>query len=187
MTTIAYDGSLLVSDSAMTVDSTMYPAAFRKIYTPEEGEYWDMNGVRILAFGHAGDVETIHLVKEELAKGLTYKTTIDAPNMSFSTLMIDENGLAHMWLFSSHKQQDSYTLLPMLPPVAVGSGSDFAMAVMTIGKSAKVAVKASIKLDINSDGNLQIFEFPGKPEKPSKRPEIETPTLPEVVTEKGTF
>jgi hypothetical protein len=187
MTTVAYDGKLLVSDSSMRIKHAIQPAPFRKIYTPEEGEYWEVQGIRALAFGYDGHSEGVEVLKDKLRENLTRNSTVgDVNPLSFSALIIDENGLAHYWQCEKDGKQETYSLLPMLPPVTIGTGDNYALAVMSIGKSAKVAIKAAIRLDIDSNGALQVFEFPGRPEKPSKRPEITAPTLPEAVTERET-
>jgi ATP-dependent protease HslVU (ClpYQ) peptidase subunit len=172
MTTIAYDGRVLVSDSQLHHGETMQPAPFRKIHIPEDDEYWEINGTKVIAFGLVGNPYTLNFIKDKLREGVDYKTKFEVPgNEEFEAILIDENGLSHMWVVINQKNEMVSSVIPMLPPLAIGSGDQFAIAVMSIGKSAHTAVKAAMKLDIFTGGNLQIFEVPEKPEVKSVRPQ----------------
>ena len=180
MTCIAFDGKELVSDSRMTLGDMASPSPFKKIYTPEEGEYWEVNGIRAIAFGVAGDAMAVHYLREKLREGITYKTKVENDDLMSHTIIIDENRTAWIWRFAEVKRPEisKYELLPVLPPVAVGSGEPYAYAVMTIGKNARAAVETAMRLDINSGGDLQIFKVPPKPETPSVRPKVTEPEIP---------
>lgn len=182
MTTIAYDGKVLVSDSQLHHGETAQPAPFRKIHIPEEDEYWEINGTKVVAFGLVGNPYTLDFIKDKLREGVDYKTKFEVPgNEEFEAIIIDENGLSHMWVVINSKNELVSSVIPMLPPLAIGSGDQFAIAVMSIGKPAHTAVKAAMKLDIHTGGNLQIFEVPPKPEAKSVRPAQAPaePTAPE--------
>lgn len=173
MTIIAFDGKELVSDSQMTLGDTICQAPFRKIYTPEEDQYWELNGVKVIAFGLAGDALAIEYVKEKLQEGINHRTRFDdQENLAFHSLLINEKGELWTWkvVKSKERSRDRHELLPMLPPVAIGSGTDFALGVMAIGKGARLGVKAACRLDVGCGGNLQIFEIPPVPAVLSKRP-----------------
>jgi len=173
MTTIVWDGKELVSDSQVTTMDTAQLAPFRKIHTPEEHEFWSINGIKVVAFALAGEASAIDYVKEKLQKDITYKTRFDDNNqIMFHAIVIDEKGQSFVWRVSKdkHQNRERTALLPMLPPIAMGSGTDFALGVLSIGRDARTAVKAAIKLDVGSGGALQIFEFPGVPEVLSVRP-----------------
>lgn len=173
MTIIAFDGKELVSDSQMTLGDTVCLSPFRKIYTPEDDQYWEINGVKVIAFGLAGDALAIDYVKEKLQEGISHKTRFeDQDNIAFHALVINEKGELWTWkvVKTKERNRDRHELLPMLPPVAIGSGTDFALGVMAIGKGARLGVKSACKLDVGCGGNLQIFEVPPVPAVLSKRP-----------------
>lgn len=171
MTTIAFDGKMLVSDSQLHHGDIKQPAPFRKIHTPEEEEYWELNKTKVIALGLVGNPHTLNFIKEKLQEGVDYKTKFEVPgDEEFEAILIDENGLSHLWIVLNRKGEMISMVTPMLPPLAIGSGDQFAVAVMSIGKPAHAAVKAAIRLDVNSGGNLQSFEVPPKPETKSVRP-----------------
>ena len=53
MTTLIFDGKKLYADSRATNDNEMYIPPVQKIYTPEEGEYWEVMGTKAIAFAIA--------------------------------------------------------------------------------------------------------------------------------------
>lgn len=69
--------------------------------------------------------------------------------------------------------------LPIDPPLSIGSGSPYAYGVLETGKKnlAQAAVRAAIKLDINSGGDLQIWKMPEVPATPSVRPPAPVPEV----------
>jgi hypothetical protein len=178
MTTICWDGKKLVSDSQVTAGMQISPGGLRKIYTPEEGEYWDVNGHRVLAAGISGDGKSIEYVREHLRVGVTYKTRIeDVDELNFSALLIAEDGNCYRWGMTKRQGRPLMTdIVPLMPPTAVGSGQTFALAVMSIGKPAEAAVRAAIRHDKWSGGDLQIWEVPPKPATKSVRPVVTEPT-----------
>lgn len=185
MTICCWDGKELVSDSQMTAGDMIQISPFRKIYTPEENEYWEVKGVKVVAFAIAGDAFSIEYVKEKLQGGVDHKTRFEEnKDLGFHAILINENGEAFMWRYVKRQERSSERaeLLPMLPPIAIGSGTEFALGCMAIGKSARVGVKAACRLCVGCGGNLQSFTFEGKPDVPSKRPPAPEPT-PEPVKE----
>ena len=176
MTTICYDGRELVSDSQATVGDAIGIAPFRKIHQPEEGEYWEIYGTKVLAFGLTGDAGSIEYIKDKLSEGIDHRTRFshEDGDLIFRAIVINENADAFLWRVVKTKERDrnKTELLPMLPPVAIGSGQSFAQGVLAIGKSAKQAVKTAMRLCPYTGGALQIFEIPPKPETKSVRPTV---------------
>ena len=186
MTIVCTDGKELVSDSQVSMGDMAHPSAFKKIYTPEENEYWEVYGVKVIAFGLAGDAEAAIYIREKLSEGVTHRTRFEHDDLAFGCIVIDENGTCYEWFSVTNAKNGRNTnrLLPLLPPLAIGSGRDYAYAVLSIGKDAKTAVKAAIKLDNCSGGELQIFKIPPKPETPSVRPKaLEVPVVEKPATE----
>lgn len=148
-------------------------AGVRKLFTPTEDDYWEIMGVKVLAFGFAGDYDLVPWVKEALQGNFTHRTRLD--NMvegNFTAIAITEK--KEVWYLgmgrSSKHGTDVHILSPIDGPYAAGSGATVATAVLSIGRTAKEAVKQAIRLDNHSGGDLQIWEFPGVPDVLSKRP-----------------
>lgn len=174
MTTIVWDGKSLVSDSQMTSGNLVHPAGFKKIYTPDDAtEYWEANGVKVVAFGLAGQAKAAEFIKEYLRKGVDYKSRVGHDDeLEFEAILITEKHNCFLWSVYANKEKrnEEQFLLPLDPPVATGSGKRFAIAIMSIGKSAEMAMKATIKLDVFSGGEPVIFTPQPIPEVPSVRP-----------------
>lgn len=49
--------------------------------------------------------------------------------------------------------------IPQKQPFTIGSGSDFALAAMKSGKTAKEAVEIAISLDVFSGGDIKVYEL----------------------------
>lgn len=178
MTTIVWDGKKLVSDSQATGGIIITPGGLKKIFEPEEGEYWEVQGTKVLAVGISGDGKAIEAVKEKLRTGVTHKTKIDdLDEVAFGVLIIAEDGQCYRWQMNKRQGRPTHLdLLPLIPPAAVGSGQTYALAVLSIGKSPETAVRSAIRHDKYSGGELQIWEAPPKPATKSVRPVVAEPT-----------
>jgi len=177
MSTVAFDGKRLVSDSSISVDNTVSQTPFRKIFTPDDdGEYWEICGVKAVAFATVGLPCSGRELRKALQKGLDEDTDTSCFTEQFDGIVIDENGVAHQLVATARNKggQEIIRLhfIPTMGMVAIGSGEQYAMAVMSVGKSARSAIKAAIALNIDTAGCLQVFEVPPKPETPSKRPAV---------------
>lgn len=175
MTSLAWDGVTLATDSQITSGGTIHPAPFKKIYTPDDAtEYWEANGVKIVAFAISGQAKAVEYIKEHLRKGIDYKYRMTHEDeLDFEVILITERHNCFIWSVYANKEKrgEEQFLLPMDPPVTGGSGRRVAMAVMSIGKTAEFAIKATSKLDIFTGGEVQTFRPGPIPEVPSVRPE----------------
>lgn len=178
MTTIAWDGNKLVSDSQGTAGVIIQPSNFKKIYEPGEGEYWDVLGIRVIAAGISGDGKAIEIIKEKLRTGIDHKTRVDElDEIAFGALLITEEGQCYRWQMNKRQGRPIHMdLLQLLPPAAAGSGQTFALSVLSIGKNAETAVRVACRHDKYSGGDLQIWELPPKPAVKSTRPVVAEPT-----------
>lgn len=175
MTTIAVSAGQLAADTQMTKGRGMImPAPFIKIHLPEEGkEYWEANGVKIIAFALCGQAKAVDYIKENLRKGIDYKSRVTHDDeLEFQALVVTEKHNVFVWSVYANKEKrgEEQFLLPVDPPVAAGSGMAFAMAAMCVGKDAKGAIKTASKLDAFTGGDITVFDFPPVPEVPSVRP-----------------
>lgn len=176
MTAVIWDGKTLATDSQMTMGhGTISLAEFKKIYTPDpEKEYWEVNGKKVVAFAVAGDAKCVDYIKHELHKGINFRTQVEVEDeLFFGALLITEDHMCYDWTVDTNKEKRNTwsSLIPIFGPVCKGSGGRFALSVVAIGKDAKTAIKAAIRLDAFSGGAIQEFSPGPVPETPSVRPE----------------
>lgn len=183
MTTVIWDGKTLASDSQVTSNGAIGLAPFKKIYTPDDAtEYWEVNGKRIIAFGLSGDARAVDYIRHELHKGITYRSQVDVDDeLFFSAILLTEEHLVYSWTVDTNKEKRNThsSLIPFDGPVAKGSGGRYALAVIAIGKDSKTAVKAAIRLDPHSSGDIIEYAPPAPPAVPSVRPEHLKPKVEE--------
>lgn len=173
MTTIAWDLKELVTDGRQTLRDMILPTSVNKICLPEEDEYWEVAGVKCLAFSLAGMFVGAEYVKDLLRAGITYKTKFpEDVEMLYNAIFILEDHTAWIQTVTPSKGRTVTYTVPAFGPMAMGSGEAYAYSLLSIGKSAQAAVKHAMKLDIYSGGELSVFTLPPKPEVPSKRPEV---------------
>lgn len=139
MTTIAFDGKTLATDSLVTYDD-MRAGTINKIANVVGG---------ILAT--AGNQEDGLLVVQWFKAGRKETRPVLT---SFVGLFIPNDGSA--------PQEFGEKLIPMaIPkfPWVAGTGKSFALAAMLAGKDAVEAVRIAIQLDIYSGGDVNCYEM----------------------------
>ena len=137
MTTIAYDGQHMAADSLITQDSYVV-GDFMKIVAVPSG-----------FIGLAGDVEDIILVIEWFNDGMDKdkKPEIESVNIIYVT----NDGMVYC-------MSERLIPIPIDPPFAIGSGQDFALSAMLLGKSAKDAVEFAMTRDTSTGGAIVVVE-----------------------------
>jgi len=161
MTTIAWCGKILAADGQSTINGNRRLLSnSQKIHVATAEDNWTIEGKKISAFGMAGRPSALNLVKETLTTGLKHDTKITEKDTSFAIIAVAETGEAFKWQVTndSKKQLQHVDLLPVTGPMAIGSGGVFAEAVLSIGMSAVDAVKAAMKLDVMSGGEISYWE-----------------------------
>ena len=133
MTTIAWDGISLCSDSLMTCAGVRV-GTMKKIHKLHGG---------LVAV--AGQVSAAQVVLRWLEAGCPDKPEDD---IDFTALWIKRDGT--VWCIES-----DFNPYPMSGPCTIGSGGDIALAALTLGKTAREAVELGIKLDCISGGEIQ--------------------------------
>mgnify|MGYP003642706169 CR=1 FL=1 len=126
MTTIAWDGKTLASDSQMS-GGFIEQFTYKKIKTVD-GMYYGM-------CGRAGDINSFFEGKE-------------IPDDDTELLEISAKGQC-VCIGKGNSR------IPITGKTSIGSGSHFAMGAMLHGASAVEAVKIAIKLDPSSGGKVQ--------------------------------
>jgi len=178
MTIVVYDGKKMIADSLATMhEEIKMPGAIKKIIEPETDEYWEINGVKVLAFGFSGMLAAVPYVRELLQQGISYRSVIKPEHdLYFEVLCILETG--DCYVLNAFKDRDKepghHNLLvhPITPPAAVGCGSVFALAVMGPKEKnqAEKGVEAAIRMSPYCGGEVFTWTLPPVPEVPSKRP-----------------
>lgn len=172
MTTIAFKDGILAADSQGTLGgSIIHNGPVKKIYTPEEGDYWEVQGVRAIAFGFCGDYGQLPFVIDLLREGLTHKTKApEGHELDIAAIIVLETGDTYVFSAFIHRGQQRLNLMPLNGNVSIGSGETFALAAMSIGKSAVEAIEVAMKIDTGTSGEIHTFVVPPRPEVLSKRP-----------------
>lgn len=138
MTTIAYDGKTLCTDSLVTAGSLAFGSG-QKLFRLESGAALAICGSMLI--GH----EVMLWLDGKGAK----------PDLqdddSFAALLIEPDGSA--WEYGRHLRR-----FPACIPWADGSGGTIAMVAMRCGKTAREAVEIACEMDVNSRGPIQEFQ-----------------------------
>ena len=177
MTIVCYDGKKMVADTMLSTDDMKIPGRIKKIYEPEADEYWEINGVKVIAFGFSGSLVAIPYVIELLEQGVTHRTVMKPElDISFEALCVLETGHCYVLATETNRSKgpgghDLY-ILPLEVPTAVGSGTPYATSVMgpKDKNQAEKGVAAAMRLCPFCGGDTVTWEFPGAPKVPSKRP-----------------
>ncbi|AXF51106.1 HslV family protein [Salmonella phage SPAsTU] len=158
MTTIAFDGNTLASDSQLTAGTLRLDSNTKKIYRPESNEQWVVDGKRAIAFGVAGSLgatEIVHGALRSVMVGYSglNSTTRFIKGESLKYIVITESG--EVYAGGQYSDEEIPWLAKVQPPIAVGSGSEYAMGAMAAGVSAAEAVRIAMHFDVNTGGPVQ--------------------------------
>lgn len=141
MTSIAFDGKTLASDSQVTSGGTR-AGTLQKVYHLKKSRVGEcLVGFAGEASKLIGFLQYLEKLRKEPPSG-----TYDA------VVIVKENSTIR-----GYDDGEEYVLLTA--PVAIGSGGDFALAALHMGYSAVEAVRLAIKLDIYSGGDIQSVSF----------------------------
>lgn len=153
MTTIAWDGKTLASDTQATSGDVVCSYTEQKIYTPPESG-WEVCGSKVVALGCSGDCGAEMELQELLKNNLTYASEF-LPTFSFTALAIIGAGRAY--IISKEKGETRASISLQVEPYAIGSGGLIARTAMHCGKNAREAVQVAIDLDCYSGGSVDSF------------------------------
>lgn len=151
MTTIAFDGQYLSADGRATVENLIAAKSTQKIFPLVT----QANGVEVKAvLAGAGSYEAILIVKKHLENFDLHDADM-IPELQPG----DMSGLLVLETGETFILESKLIPMPTESPVAIGSGTDFAMAAMTMGKSAPEAVQVACELDCFSGGRIKTFDI----------------------------
>lgn len=153
MTTVAWDGKTLASDTQASTGDVVCSLSEQKIYTPPESG-WEVCGDKVLAFGCSGDCGAEMELQDLLAHNLTYATEF-LPIFSFTALVVV--GAGRTYIIAKEKGETRASISLQAEPYAIGSGGLIARTAMYCGKDAREAVQVAIDLDCYSGGRIDSF------------------------------
>lgn len=134
MTTIAWDGKTLAADT-LAVSGGGLKRTAEKIFRLTDGRL----------YGGSGEYQEVLLVRDWLNGG-TKPDKLD----DFSGLLIDGT--------RSYRIESKCVLMPIAESFhAVGSGRDFALSAMYIGRSAREAVELAMRFDAWTGGEITVL------------------------------
>jgi hypothetical protein len=166
---ICYDGKDLSIDSGLfTKVDTNY---FLNIEASREGEYWEIDKVKVIVFAVMEKKEVSPYIIEKLKAGISHTDKFTDEPCWFDALLIDEYNRTYRW--TSHVGNETKTfsqLVPELVPIAFGHGDAYARGVLSIGNTSRAAVKAAIRLDKRNWEEIQSWFYRGIPDESSVRP-----------------
>lgn len=138
MTTIAYDGKTLCTDSLVTAGSLAFGSG-QKLFRLESGA--------VLAI--CGSMHASHDVMLWL-DGRASQPSL-SPEEEVVALLLEPDGTA--WEYGKGLRR-----FPACVPWAGGTGEVIAMTAMRCGKTAREAVEIACEMDVNSRGPIQEFQ-----------------------------
>lgn len=159
MTTVCWDGNTLAADTLYVSGTRRMQGDYEKILMPDEVQ-WTVEGQPILAVGFSGTIATIPKIKAALAANATPGLDPDVGDAGFSLLMVTDKKVLYYWNYGlTAKSEVVNELFVLEGNHAVGSGSIYGLGVMAIRGDAISAVKAGIRVDVNSGGYIDVWSF----------------------------
>jgi hypothetical protein len=140
MTTIAWDGATLASDSACTASFLSY--GHEKIFASQ-------------------DKTSLYAVCGEMAMALAFVRWLDSDSdkypdsVSGDWAVLDYDiATQNMTLYTNSEHG-----MPVYAPFAMGSGASYAQTAMVLGFTAEEAVTVAIELDGSSGGDVVVYDL----------------------------
>lgn len=153
MTTIAWDGKTLASDSQSQVGSMIVSKNEQKIF-PATSK-WSINGHPVKAIAIAGDNAATHEIINHLQEGLLFDSEFSQIT-DFNLIAVVRDGFA--FVVSKNKGDTRAYIFDVFEEFAIGSGDVYAMAAMKSGKTAAEAIVVAMSLDVYSGGEVHSFQ-----------------------------
>ncbi len=153
MTTIAWDGKILASDSLATSAGMVVSTSEKKIFRPGD-DAWSINKTPVVAFASSGDCGAEFEIADRLKEGITYGTQFSGA-IDFTCIFITRE--SDCFLAFKDAGSEIAKISAQDGPYAIGSGGVMAMTAMHLGRNAIEAVEAAICLDVCTGGNIDYF------------------------------
>jgi hypothetical protein len=146
MTTIAFDGKTLCADT-LAVDGTGFPSQVTKLIV-QRGFAWALAGQMAQSLRLQRAIGGLCLNAVLDAGYAAYKKDEDDPII----LLVSSGGVAY-------KHTSGFFVPVREPFCAAGSGRDFALAAMHLGKSAKEAVMIASVFDVYTNDKVFSIQY----------------------------
>jgi len=160
MTTIAFDGRYLASDSRLSAGNMICPS-IQKIFerTVEDEKV-------VLAF--SGDTDQAFYILQSEIWDVRKIENIDKINNKFKTK--DDKLTVNFFLFPVNKDKtkdilfyhfvnNETAVFAFKGQYAMGSGQEFALGALKCDRNAIFAVKVASELDVYTDDKIQFYDF----------------------------
>lgn len=169
MTTIAYANGVMAADTLVVENRVKRLQPTQKIHLSGIDDNWRVFGKKVLGFGFAGTLASIPAFKKYLEMDM--KPTVGGiftTDNDFAVLIVDEN--LDLYKFN-HKQsrdpEECYSFIIKetddqtrdCVKLAIGSGQDFALAGLSLGKSPLDSVLLASTLDNYTSDHVTIVDF----------------------------
>ena len=145
MTTIAYDGKKVVSDSLSCIGDMKYEQDCQKLFK-DVGPF----AVLGIAGSYQDSMDVIQTIQDY--NKIDHIRSLDFKELDWKCVMLGVTHDGQVWHYSGNR---SFELRPDLP-YAIGSGGDYAMGAMAVGATAEEAVLAAARYDLNTNEVLQV-------------------------------
>lgn len=153
MTTVAFDGKLLAADGRACINNLIVGKRTQKIFTLK---VFLRGAEREAVLSGAGSYQTLMQVKQ----CLEVMGDIEAPEIipdiepgAFQGILLIRGTDEAFYL------EDRLVLTDVELPVALGSGMDYAMTALHLGKNAHGAVQTASDLDCYTGGEIRVFDI----------------------------
>ncbi len=148
MTTIAYDGKSLATDSRSTIRDTIYDENSKKLF---------LNVGPFSAVAVSGDFQATTDLLEEVAgcTSIQQVRSLLHEDREGKGILIGVLYSGEAWSFDACDA----CVLTQGVPYAAGSGRDYAYAAMDLGLSAREAIVAASKRDVHTNNVVQVATF----------------------------
>ena len=159
MTTCAYDGKILASDTLVS-GPYLEQNAFQKITKVPHGFYmfagalFDYEPMRD-AFEYEVN-NTLYTAEGEAVEPAP--PSFDGMDISPYSSLIYIPSTGGQYCYCYVDSEKCFRKMWLDPPMAIGSGTQFAMGAMIVGADAAMAVEAAIALDSGSGGDVVSYE-----------------------------
>jgi len=148
MTTIAFDGKTIASDSQSSMDGIVVSRQEQKVFT---GEDWTVNGRHVIAAGMSGDCGVEEEVFNVMSVGLDFMSDFSPQIEFYALLVVGEN---ESYFVMKPRESTRASVMLQRGMFAIGSGDVIAITAMHLGKTAAEAVQIAIELDTRSGGDV---------------------------------
>ena len=140
MTTIVWDGKTLAADGRCTAGNRVASNDMDKIYVDVHSE---VRGSTVIAYALAGSADMAHRIGEWINEGC--EVTDEFKECNFECVIITEE---EAFVYCS----ESNDICTTFGNQCLGSGHDFAVSALAMGKNAVKAVQFAASIDIFSGG-----------------------------------